>query len=72
MVTKFKKKRLCRNWFTKFCSGDFSHTKNGQRSGRPVKVIIKAIVHADHYRITREIVEKFYVYRIHAIVMRLK
>ena len=51
------KDRQCRNWFDKFCSGDFS-LKHEQRSGRPSEVVddqIKAIIESDCHVTVREI-----------------
>ena len=48
--------RQCRNWFDKFCSGDFS-LKEEQRSGRPNEVDddqIKAMIESDCHVTARD------------------
>ena len=53
------KDRQCRNWFDKFCFGDFS-LKDEQCSGRPNEVDddqIKAIIESDRHVTVREIKE---------------
>ena len=57
---KALKERQCRNWFTKFRSGDFS-LKDEPRSGRPSEVDddqIKALIELDRHVSEREIGEK--------------
>jgi len=68
------KERQCRNWFHKFCSGDFSLKE--QRTGRPMKADdeqIKAIIELDRHVTEREIGEKLKIPKstIHDHIKRL-